>query len=357
MRYLLYLFIVLFTSFFVTRFVLQPLYSIASKIDLYDYPNKRKIHKSPTPLMGGLGMFAGLFVSSLAFIPISNLTGFYIGVVLLVLIGFMDDLKGLGHRSKFLSQILAALFVIYLSNSRLLTFGDLIATGNIDLGILSIPLTIFCIVGVINSINMIDGLDGLAGGIAFIAFITFAALSFINGQPELMLLSIALSGACLAFLKKNWHPASLYMGDAGSLLLGFSLAFLSIAITQKEGGIVRPVVPLLILSVPIVDTVTIMTRRALNGKNPFLADKFHLHHILLKYGMDKTTAVKFILTLTALFSFVAVAGTFYRVQDYYLFLICIIYFAIVLINSFFIKNMVRLKMKRRLALKIKSEGI
>jgi UDP-GlcNAc:undecaprenyl-phosphate GlcNAc-1-phosphate transferase len=273
--------------------------------------------------------------------------GFYAGTGILGIIGFLDDFRELGHQWKFIAQIFSSLFMIYLSDTTLYTFGDLFSLGAIYLGKYTIPVTVFCVVGVINAINMSDGLDGLAGGISFIAFISFAVLSYLNDQAELTLLSLALSGAVLAFLRYNWYPSSLFMGDAGSLFLGFSLAFLSIAVAQKIGGIVSPVAPLLILTVPIVDTITVMLQRTLKGRNPFYADRYHLHHIFLRFGFDKKRTVQVILLISSLLSVTAIAGTVLRIPDYYLFLIFSVYFVAYLISSFHIKEILRFIKKRK----------
>lgn len=344
MIYPLKIFLTFLTSLIVTLFILPRLSNIASKIGLMDYPdNSRKVHSTPKPLIGGLGMIIGISFSCLLFFPVSELRGFFAGVITLGIVGFFDDFRELNHRLKFVAQIIASIIMVYFSQTVLQSFGDLFSFGPINLGILAIPLTIFSTVGVINAINMVDGLDGLAGGLSLIAFISFAVLSYINSQTELMLLSVVLSGAVVAFLRYNWLPSKLFMGDAGSLSIGFSLAFLSIAITQKNNSLVPPVAALMILAVPIVDTLTIMIKRVLKGKNPFYADKNHLHHILLKFGLDKKDAVKVILLLAGVFSTIALIGTIFKVPDYYLFLIFFLYFIIYFITSFYLKDMLRFK--------------
>lgn len=254
----LYIFLAFFVSFAIAFLILPKLTRIASRIGLMDYPdNSRKVHTMPKPLVGGLGMIIGISFSCLLFFPVSELRGFFAGVITLGIVGFLDDFRELNHRLKFLAQIGASAFMIFFSKTVLLSFGDLLSFGPINLGIFTIPMTIFCTVGVINAINMIDGLDGLAGSISLIGFVAFSIFAYLNRQTELMLLSLALCGAVAGFLRYNWHPSRLFMGDSGSLFLGFSLAFLSIAITQTNDSLVPPVAPLLILAVPVVDTITI----------------------------------------------------------------------------------------------------
>lgn len=336
------------TSLIVTLFILPRLSNIASKIGLMDYPdNSRKVHSTPKPLIGGLGMIIGISFSCLLFFPVSELRGFFAGVITLGIVGFLDDFRELHHRLKFVAQILASAFMIFFSKTVLLSFGDILSFGPINLGIFTIPMTIFCTVGVINAINMIDGLDGLAGGVSLTGFVAFAILAYLNHQTELVLLSLASGGAVAGFLRYNWHPSRLFMGDSGSLFLGFSLAFLSIAITQTNDSCVPPAAPLLILAVPIVDTITIMIKRILNGKNPFVADKYHFHHIFLRFGLDKKATLTVILFLSAILSSTAIIGTILKVPECYLFFIFIGYFVLYFTSSFYIKEMLKFKLQFR----------
>ncbi len=162
--------------FAITVFLLPSLGRLASKIGLVDHPNRRKIHVKPRPLVGGLAMSLAVALTGLLFIPLFNMRGFYAGLVLLVITGFLDDFGELNHRSKFVAQIIAAVFIMYFSKVYLHTFGNLLAFGSIDFDMLAIPMTIIGIVGVCNAINMIDGLDGLAGGISLTTFSSFAFL-------------------------------------------------------------------------------------------------------------------------------------------------------------------------------------
>jgi len=333
---------ILFTfllSLAVTFFVLPRLSRIASQIGLLDHPGIRKVHTKPKPLTGGIGIMIGISISLLLFVPLHNLRGFYAGLLLLAIVGFLDDYSELSHRWKFAAQILAAIFMIYFSRTSLHNFGDLLSFGPIGFNRSAIIITIFSTVGVINAINMLDGLDGLAGGVSLVAFISFAVLSFISNQTEFLLLSMVFCGALIAFLRYNWHPSSLFMGDAGSLTLGFTITFISIAITQSKGSPVPPVAPLMIVAVPIVDTLTVMIKRMMKGKSPFHADKGHLHHILLRFGLTKRQTSTVIILLSAIFSFAGIIGTVYKIPEYYLFFLFSVYFSLYFISSFYIKEM------------------
>lgn len=347
MEYKLYVkeFLVFLFSFLLTLLVLPRLSNIASKIGLVDHPEKRKSHKDPKPLVGGIGMIIGFAISCLLFIPLKHLRGFYSGVILLVIIGFLDDFKELDHRWKFVAQIIATVLMISFSDTVLHTFGNLLSFGPINLNRFDMLITIFGTIGVVNAINMIDGLDGLAGGVSFVAFFSFACLAFVISNTQLMLLSLAFSGAILSFLRYNWHPSKLFMGDAGSLSIGFGLTFIAIALTQSKNSAVPPVVPLLVLAVPIVDTLTVMIRRILQGKNAFQADKSHLHHILLRFGFSSRATVMIIVLLTALFSLFGIYGVVLNIPDYYLFMVFSAYFILYFMSSFHIKRLYRYKLK------------
>lgn len=331
--------LVFLSAFFSTLFVLPKIANIAYRIGLVDHPNERKVHKTPRPLVGGLGMMISATFSSLVFIPISGLRGYFLGVSVLFLVGFFDDFKEIGHRQKFLAQIIATAMLIYFSKVSLESFGDLFGIGDLELSgsrLAVWAVTVFCVVGVINALNMIDGLDGLAGGVSFLAFLSFAGHSSLIGNQNLMLLNLALAGATLGFLKFNWNPSILFMGDAGSLCLGFSLAFMSLAVTQGDGVKVSPVVPLLILAVPITDTVSVMLKRIVRGESPFKPDQYHMHHIFLRYGMGRVAVVKIILFVSAILCLLSFLGPVLQLPDYALFLIYIIYFIIYVLSSVYI---------------------
>lgn len=341
--------LVFLVALFSSMFVLPKLARIAKVIGLVDTPSeKRKFHKIPRPLVGGIGMIIAATFSSLILVPITGLRGYFLGVSVLLLVGFLDDYKELGHKQKFLAQIVATLLLMYFSKVYLVSFGDLLGFGSInipDIPWLIWGVTIFCVVGVINAVNLIDGLDGLAGGVAFIAFVTFAVHASLAGDTTLMLLNLALAGAVLGFLRFNWYPSTMFMGDAGSLCLGFSLAFIALALTQGSKAHVSPVCALLILAVPITDTLTVMSKRVLRGQSPFKADQYHLHHIFMRYGMGRELTVKVILGISALLSSISLLGPVYTLPDYYLFAVYLLYFFVYIVSSFCIIYMMRFSLK------------
>jgi UDP-GlcNAc:undecaprenyl-phosphate GlcNAc-1-phosphate transferase len=348
--------VIILVSFGVTLFILPRFANIASELGLVDHPNHRKVHTIAKPLVGGLGMSLGVAFGCLLFLPLTHMRGYYAGAILLVVIGFFDDFREVNHRMKFVAQIVSAVLVIYFSNVSLHTFGDLLHIRPINFNALAVPMTVIGFVGVINAINMIDGVDGLAGGISLIAFMSFAYLGYLDNHRDILLLCMALSGALVAFMRYNWHPSHLFMGDAGSLFLGFSAAFVSVALTQEPNSIARPVAPLLILTVPIVDTLTVMTKRLMKGKSPFFPDKTHLHHVLLKFGFSKRQTVAIMLGMSSAFSAVALAGTLLDIPEYYLFFLFLAYFIMYFIASFFIRN-VLLRRKRNTRIHVMMTGL
>ncbi len=348
--------LVFLTSLISTIFLIPKLARIATRIGLVDHPAARKIHSRPLPLVGGIAMVISATFSFLLFIPLEGLRGYFIGMAILLLIGFLDDYSEIGHREKFLAQVLATSILMYLSRIYLQNFGDLLGIGDIVLPANTFivwGVTVFCVVGVTNAVNLIDGLDGLAGGFSFVAFLTFAALASLAGNTPVMLLCLALLGAVMGFLRFNWVEATIFMGDAGSLCLGFSLALVALVLTQGDAAQVRPVVPLLVLAVPVVDTLTVMIKRILRGQSPFKSDRYHLHHIFIRYGMPRGWAVRVIIALCTMFSCVAVLSVLFSWPDWLLFAIFIGYFIAYVVASFYIITFMRVgkKMARSRAAK------
>ena len=335
--------LIFLVSLFCALFVLPKLSVIARNIGLLDQPNQRKVHTIPRPLVGGIGMMISATFTSLLFIPLAGLRGFFSGLSVLLLTGFLDDFKEMGHKQKFLAQISACILLIYFSNTTLVSFGDLAGLGDINIpwkGLTWIT-TIFCVVGVINAVNLIDGLDGLAGGITFASFMLFAAHASLADNTTYLYLNLAFAGAVLGFLRFNWPPASLFMGDAGSLCIGFTLAFMSISMTQGANPLTRPITPLLILALPIVDTLTIMTKRVIGGGSPFQADQHHIHHIFLRHGFSRELTTKIIIGISLILGSVSLLGPLYKLPDFILFAVFSTYFILYFFTSFFILKLIR----------------
>lgn len=307
----------------------------AHKLKLYDQPDgKRKVHCDPKPLVGGLGIVAGVLVTMLLFFPVVKYISLMFSILLILGIGVLDDRYDISFKLRFLAQIAAtAITMNYFKGMHLNSFGDLLGFGSIEAGVFVIPVTIFCVLGVINAVNMIDGLDGLAGTISLIAFSGFAFLAWLNEMPSFTLLGLAFAGALAAFLKFNWHPSKLFMGDAGSMTLGFVLAFFSIEITQHPNAMVPPVAALLVLALPVTDTIVVMTRRMMKKKSPFEPDRTHMHHMLLDMGFTHSGVTIIMGVISAFFTLSALFATMLQVPEYFMFGFYVFWFTLVFLST------------------------
>ncbi len=288
----------------VVTFVLTPLVkNFAIKIGAVDKPDARKVHHGLIPRLGGLAIYAGFMVSVISTIGFTyEMVGVMAGATFLIVVGVVDDMISLPPKVKLLGQIIAAAIPVIIFNINI-EWVDLPWSGILYLPeIISLPLTIFWIIGFINTVNLIDGLDGLAAGIATIASIAIALLAFQMGQWVAAAAMIAMTGACLAFLQYNFNPAKIFMGDTGSMFLGYVIASVSVMGSMKTVATAVLIVPLLALAVPITDTLLAIVRRKSSGVPIFSPDKNHLHHRLLAKGLNQKQVVLIMYALTAFFS-------------------------------------------------------
>jgi UDP-GlcNAc:undecaprenyl-phosphate GlcNAc-1-phosphate transferase len=272
---------------------------LANKWLIVDQPGERKVHVIPVPRVGGLAMACGVLVAALLTIPLQEAeVWFLVAGGILIAFGALDDRFDLDYRIKLIGQLLAVNVVVILGGVQI---GTLTLDDRITLpGWISMPLTVIFLVGVTNAINLADGLDGLAGGTTFLCLCAVALLSSIGGPSTSTALSLAFAGAVLGFLRFNTHPASVFMGDAGSQLLGFTIGVLSIVATQNLSSQVSAALPVLLLALPILDTLSVMVQRIGEGRSPFSPDKNHIHHKLLAMGFDHHEAVMVIYTVQGL---------------------------------------------------------
>lgn len=289
-----------------------PVKRFAELIGAVDQPSERRINKVPIPRMGGLAIFLGFVLTALLFVPLSTqVTGILLGAVIIAVMGAVDDIVSLNPWVKLLGQVVAAVVVI-----RCGVVFDAISNPNplsevafIEIGWLSVPLTVFWIVACTNAVNLIDGLDGLAVGVSAISSLTMLVVSLIVSEPAVSLLLAALTGACLGFMPYNLNPAKIFMGDVGSQLLGFVLSTVSILGLFKMHAIITFVVPFLALALPLTDTTFAFFRRILRGQSPFHPDRGHLHHRLLDMGLSQKQAVAFMYGISAVLGIAAVLMT------------------------------------------------
>jgi UDP-GlcNAc:undecaprenyl-phosphate GlcNAc-1-phosphate transferase len=291
------LFPTLMLSLLITIGMIPVLKLFALHFNALDLPNHRKVHSTPMPKVGGVAMALGAVVPILLWSPSDRLVhSLLLGSGALVVFGFLDDIKEMDYRGKLFGQFLAALVVVSYGGLSIDNLGDCLPDGFVIGKWISMPLLILAIVGVTNAINLADGLDGLAGGISMMIFICLGFLAYQSGMTALALLAVAVIGAIFGFLRFNTHPAIVFMGDAGSQLLGFLAVTLALHISQSSEPVSRTF-PLLLLGFPILDTLTVMMERILKGVSPFKADKNHIHHKLMGLGLQHAEAVVVIYAL------------------------------------------------------------
>lgn len=283
----------------ITVLLIPPLMQWSARLGVLDQPGGRKVHANPIPRVGGIAMAVGMLVALAVWGVIGiQLRAYLFATIVLLMFGIQDDRLTLSPTWKLVGQASAALIVMFY--------------GDVNIGILrhieacelpawlSVPITLLFIVGVTNAINLADGLDGLAGGTTLLCLSGLLLLGLSSGKADATIICVVIVGAVLGFLRYNTHPARIFMGDAGSQLLGFSAAFVSLLLTQDRDLPYSAALPLLLLGVPVIDTLTVMTERVLDGKSPFQADRTHVHHRLLAMGFDHHEAVMVIYGAQAL---------------------------------------------------------
>lgn len=292
--------------------VLTPILKLITfRLGAVDMPNERRINKEPMPTAGGVPIFI-TFAFSTWFLFRENIPKSYLWPILLaagivVLTGFIDDIKEISPKMKLLGLTIAALIIYYVADDIRLDSISIFFLGKIHFGIFSMPLTVLWILGLTNAINLIDGLDGLASGVSIIALSTIGIIGFFFlhvSSIHIPIMIFVLVAAILGFFPYNYHPAKIYLGDTGALFLGFMISVVSLQ-GLKNATIITLITPLFILGVPITDTLSAIIRRLLNKKPISSADKMHLHHRLISLGFSHKGAVLTIYCLALVFSFIA----------------------------------------------------
>jgi len=277
----------------VTMVCLPALVRLAVKWLMVDHPGARKVHSIAIPRVGGVAMACGVFIASLFTINLQPADIWFLAAAaVLTIFGALDDRFDLDYRVKFIGQLAAVAIVVAAGDVR---FQSIALDDRLWLpGWLSVPITVVFLVGITNAVNLADGLDGLAGGTTFLCLCAVALLSSVGLPGSTTALTLAFAGAVLGFLRFNTYPASVFMGDAGSQLLGFSIGVLSIRATQSASSEISAAIPILLLAVPILDTLSVMVQRIAEGRSPFSPDKNHIHHKLLAMGFGHHEAVMLI---------------------------------------------------------------
>ncbi len=321
---------VLFLALLLSALVIGGLAVLAPRIGLTDKPGGHKRHGAPVPLAGGSGIYAVVVVVLLvtfALYPEQHnlILSLLLASTVLFAVGLVDDIRPLGVRVRFGTQGLAGLLTALWGGLMLKQVGALFSSDVIMLGALSLPITLFATAGVINALNMVDGIDGLSGSLSVISLSMLAVIASRYPDAEVyLLLTLALIGAVGGFLLFNLrcfgrHKAAVFMGDAGSTLLGFLFACLFIGLSQEPMHVMSPVIALWLFVVPLFDTIATMLRRVWLGKSPFRADRSHMHHLLLDAGFTVPQSVLMLAGLQLAMGLVGLAAWYYSLPDVLMF--------------------------------------
>jgi UDP-GlcNAc:undecaprenyl-phosphate GlcNAc-1-phosphate transferase len=328
----------------ILSFIITPLVrKAAHKYGVIDVPRgKRKIHKKPIPLLGGLAIYIPFIILVVLKSGVINRAewGIIFGGFIIVIGGILDDKWELKPYQKLFFQLLASTVLIIMGlRIEMITnpFGSL--GPYIDIGFLSIPLTVIWIIGITNALNLIDGLDGLAAGVALISTLTILLIAIMKDRVGAAYLTAILSGAIAGFLPYNFNPATIFLGDTGAQLLGFLLAAISIEGAIKSATIFSVIVPIFIIGIPIFDTLFAIVRRKLNGKPIMQADRGHLHHRLLDMGLTQKQAVLVMYLISTILSAIAIISIqLNSTASYYLLIFVILLIVLVCWKVGFFKH-------------------
>lgn len=316
----------LFASWFLTPYVKN----LAIKIGAVDKPDARKVHTGLMPRLGGLAIYLGFVLAVISSMKLSqDIFGLLLGATVIVIVGIIDDIYQLPAKVKLLGQIFAA-FILIFFDIRIEWLNNPFG-GYIYLEYLSIPFTVFWIVSFTNVVNLIDGLDGLAAGVSAIASVTVILVALQQGFYPIAVITAALAGATIGFIRYNFNPATIFMGDTGSMFIGYTLAAISILGAVKSAATIALIVPAIALGLPIMDTAFAILRRYSNGKPIFAPDKGHFHHRLLAMGLSQRQAVILMYLISAGLGLSAILLT--ELDGIYAILLLVLIIAVVLIGA------------------------
>lgn len=330
---------ILVLAFLLTVTTLLVLRPVATRVGLIDQPGGRKTHTLPTPLIGGLGIYLGtLAICMLSPVIMANYWALLALSGFVLVVGVLDDLYDIRATLRIACHATASLIMAIVADVQLDSLGNLLYLGSVELGLLAIPVTIFATVGVINAVNMSDGLDGLSGGLVVIALVFLSIAALVAGESAMLNFNQILIVSVLAFLAFNfrmlWKKSALmYLGDAGSTLLGFILAWLIIAATQGTAAFVAPVYTLWFLAIPLMDTVGLMIKRPIRGLSPFTPGRDHLHHRLLNAGFSPQQTVLIMHGAAIVFASIGLGAHLAGVEEGTMFLLFMSLFAIYLVAT------------------------
>lgn len=304
------------TSFALTYLAIPSIIHIAIKKHLVDEPNDRRSHSVSTPSLGGIAIFTGTLFSVIMWTPYSNFSDLQFilcAFIIIFLIGAKDDIDPISPSKKFFGQLFAASILVFRANIKLTSLYGILGVHEIP-EVVSVILSIFTIIVIINAFNLIDGINGLSGSVGVLISGLLGTWFLLIGKLELAVLSFALVGALIAFLKYNITPAKIFMGDTGSLLLGLICSILAIQFIELHSGLeespyyfkAAPSLAIAILILPLFDTLRVFILRLVEGKSPFHPDRKHIHHILIDLGLSHMQATGILFFINILFIVLAV---------------------------------------------------
>lgn len=305
------------SSFFMVLFTTPVFIKIAFIKKLFDLPEEdRKLHKKITPSMGGIMIFAATVFCFTLWFPENEVHDFkYLlpCTIVLFFVGVKDDIIGTAPVKKLIAHLIVAFIMVLMADIRLTSLHGLFGMREIPYEA-SILLSVFTYIVIVNAFNLIDGVDGLAGGVGFLISVAFGAWFYLVGDKVFAVLALSLAGALLGFLRYNFYPARIFMGDSGSLFIGFLIAVMAIELVEYDKsllpanilGVSKPILAMAILVVPLLDTARIFIYRAAKGVSPFKADKNHIHHRLLDFGLSQRSTVLVLYSFNILFIVLAV---------------------------------------------------
>lgn len=330
---MIFAFIISFIFTFATTPIVRRL---AYKIGAVDVPkDKRRVHKRPTPRIGGLAIVFGFMVAVLCFGGdfSKEFISILIGAGILCVLGVIDDCKTLDAKLKFVVQIIAALVVVLYGDIRISVFSNPNVFSEAPFLVLpmwlSVTVTVVWIVFMTNAVNFIDGLDGLAAGVSAIMSMSMVFIAITYHEYEIALMGLALMGSCFGFLPFNFNPAKIFMGDTGSMFLGYMLSVLSVQGMFKSYAVISFAVPLIMLGLPLFDALFAMLRRLLTGKNPMSADRGHLHHRLYDMGFSQKQTVFILYAISGVLGITSILLAEQRFLRAMLLLICVLIFLLI----------------------------
>lgn len=347
------MFLDLFFTFFIAFAILFLMRKVARKVGLVDKPSGRKMHTGNVPLVGGVAICITIVNYIYTHPNMINHANLYILCICgLTTVGALDDRFDLSVKIRMLVQAFISVAMIYFASAELHTLGNLLGFGAIELGMFGGIVTVFAVIGCINAFNMVDGIDGLLGGLSIVTFASIGVLLLLAGEQSLSYLCLLLVICMIPYILMNLglvgHKRKVFMGDAGSMMIGFTVIWLLIGASQKPGNsMIRPVTALWLIAVPLMDMAAIMIRRIKQGKSPFKPDRDHLHHICQRLGCSSRQTLALICTIAAILAGIGMLGEILQIPEYlmfYAFLILFSIYLVALVNNKKLTNFIRCKL-------------